>query len=265
MSPSPYAAAHANPQGAGDARPTALQIIQDQNLTDQLTGKFIGKEALSDAGVLETGTGSVSLVEMDLASLHSVRKAASEILAASKGQGRHEMHFATNYLGHFLLFKLLKPALLGSASSTFNSRVVVVSSSAHRAGNIELAGIYMANEIDRRYGGRGLHATNLHPRAIDTNISRHVGRGFVDGLLSNPDVVRVVKSAEQGTATTVVAAVGKECEDRGGVHPEDCGEAKPGVDDGQTFGMGWVKRTYEERVEGWLWGMSSELIRDSAR
>jgi hypothetical protein len=34
-----YTAAHANPRGVGDARPTALQIIQDENLEGKLAGK----------------------------------------------------------------------------------------------------------------------------------------------------------------------------------------------------------------------------------
>lgn len=44
----------------------------------------------------------------------------------------YEMHFATNHLSHFILFQLLKPALLVSSTSDFNSRVVMVASLAHR-------------------------------------------------------------------------------------------------------------------------------------
>lgn len=44
----PYADAHEKPQGAGDARPTALQIIKDNNAE----GKFKGKT------ILITGTSS---------------------------------------------------------------------------------------------------------------------------------------------------------------------------------------------------------------
>lgn len=36
---SKYAAAHKNPQGPGDARPTALQIIQDEGLEGKLQDK----------------------------------------------------------------------------------------------------------------------------------------------------------------------------------------------------------------------------------
>ena len=37
----PYAAAHRSPKGPGDARPTALQIIQDEHLEGKLTDKVI--------------------------------------------------------------------------------------------------------------------------------------------------------------------------------------------------------------------------------
>lgn len=36
-----YAAAHADPQGAGDARPTALQIVQDEGMVGNLQDKVI--------------------------------------------------------------------------------------------------------------------------------------------------------------------------------------------------------------------------------
>lgn len=34
-----YAAVHENPKGAGDARPTALQIVKDNHLEGKLSGK----------------------------------------------------------------------------------------------------------------------------------------------------------------------------------------------------------------------------------
>lgn len=38
---SKYAALHVSPKGPGDARPTALQIIEDENLLNSLAGKVI--------------------------------------------------------------------------------------------------------------------------------------------------------------------------------------------------------------------------------
>ena len=104
-----YAPAHINPQGPGDACPTAMQIVKDEGLEGKLKGKVIvitgtssgigvktaralsatgatlyvttrnltgAKNALS--GILEPGR--VELVEMDNTSFESVRAAASTIL-----------------------------------------------------------------------------------------------------------------------------------------------------------------------------------------
>ena len=88
--------------------------------------------------------------------------------------------------------KMIAPSLLAASTSVFRSRVVVVSSMEHReAKNInwdnlnfdkgnydrsasytlsKLANIYMANEIERRYGSRGLHALSVHPGGAATGI-----------------------------------------------------------------------------------------------
>lgn len=326
-----YAAVHANPQGAGDARPTALQIIQDESLEGKLTGKVIvqtgatagigietaralaatgatliltardiKKANTNLAGILEPGR--VSLVEMDNASFASIRAAAATILAKTNNQVNilvnnagvmavpelkltedgHEMQFATNHLGHFLLFQLLKPALLASSTPNFHSRVVMVASSGHRIcklndsdnydfqkggydphmayGKSKLANVYTASELNRRYSHKGLFATSLHPGAIDTELSRHVSRDFVDQILNNPDVSPVVKTPAQGAATTVVAAVGKEWEDKGGKYLEDCAEAKKGADDNNGFGPGDCPHTYDSVSEGRLWKDSLKMV-----
>jgi NAD(P)-dependent dehydrogenase (short-subunit alcohol dehydrogenase family) len=92
----------------------------------------------------------MDIVEMDQADLSSVRQAASAILAKTSKvhllvnnagimaipdlrftSDGHELQFGTNHLAHFLLFKLLEPALLAAASEALPSRVVVLSSSGH--------------------------------------------------------------------------------------------------------------------------------------
>ncbi|KAF4767313.1 Short-chain dehydrogenase/reductase SDR [Penicillium solitum] len=328
---SPYAAAHLDPQGAGDARPTALQIIQDEGVEGKLAGRVIvitgatsgiGIEtarALSATGatllltarnrskaeknlaeILEPGR--VSLIDLDLDSFESIRAGAKEILATSKGQvnilingagvmgvQNHaltedgiEAQFSGNYLGFFLLFQLLREALLASVTPKLNSRVVVVSSSAHRAGtlpnsdnynfekgeydhklaynNSKLAAVYLVSTIERLYGVQGLHATSLHPGAINTDISRNMPPEFLEGLMTNPYVLKILKSSEQGAATTVWAAVGKEWEAKGGRYLEDCKEADRGQDDGQVFGAGWVKQTYNPEKEDRLWKDSLKIV-----
>lgn len=79
-----------------------------------------------------------------------------------------ETQFGTNHVAHFLLFQLLKPALLASFMPEFNSRLVSVSSSGHEYSEIlfddlnlqkagydmwkvygqsKTANIYLANEV----------------------------------------------------------------------------------------------------------------------
>ena len=331
----PYTAAHVNPQGAGDARPTALQIIRDEGVEGKYGGKVIVITGASSGIGLETAralsvtgatlfltvrnvnmaeralegileAGRVSLVEMDNNSFASIRTAAENILKKSSNkvnilinnagvmgvqglkltEDGQEVHFATNYLSEFLLFQLLKPALLASANRDFHSRVVNVSSSAHRAGhlpesdnynfekggynhevayeNSKVACIYLANEIDRRYSSEGLHATSVQPGAINTNISRHLSPELVQYIISNEAIVKILKSVEQGAATTVVAAVGKEWEDKGGKYLEDCEEAKRGKDDHDRFGVGYVSHTYDQKKEERLWKDSFKMVGISA-
>jgi NAD(P)-dependent dehydrogenase (short-subunit alcohol dehydrogenase family) len=327
-----YTVAHTSPNGAGDARPTALDIIEDNDAMGKLTEKVIVLTGASAGIGIETARalsatgatlfltarnaktaeatltgilepGRVSLVQMENTSFDSVKHAAKTILEASNGKVNilvanagimglpertltvdgHEVHFQTNHLSHFLLFQLLKPALLASSLPDFNSRVVLVSSSAHRTttlfdndnydykqgnydahlayANSKLANIYMANEIERRYGTQGLHGLSLHPGAIGgTKMSRHVGPAFVAKLMSDPYVVSIAKSREQGAATTILAAIGKEWEGKGGKYLEDADEAKRGEDDSQAFGVGWVKQTYNSEDEARLWKDSLMIV-----
>jgi NAD(P)-dependent dehydrogenase (short-subunit alcohol dehydrogenase family) len=52
-----------------------------------------------------------------------------------EGFERH-VQFGFNHLAHFVLTYLLLPALVGSSTTDFNSRVVNVSSSAHRHSSV---------------------------------------------------------------------------------------------------------------------------------
>ena len=118
----------------------------------------------------------------------------------------------------------------------------------------------MTNEVDRRYSSKGLHATCVHPGGIATRISRHFGPEFVDSLMSNEELVKTFKSPEQGAATTVIAAIGKEWENKGGKYVEDCEEAGRGKDDYDSFGYGWVSHTFDQKAEERLWKDSLKMV-----
>ncbi|KAI1827134.1 short chain dehydrogenase [Xylaria intraflava] len=213
--------------------------------------------------------GRVELIELDISKLQSVRAAAATFLQKSsqlnvlvcnagimmvptreETEDGFEMQLATNYLGHFLLFWLLKDALIKSSTPEFQSRLINVSSSGHHASEIvwddfnlekdgaydaavaygqsKLAQIYQAAYVDRHFGSQGLHALSLMPGSIiDTSLSKYVPQSMVDHFVQDPFLSKFVKSREQGAATTIIAAVGREWEGKGGEYLENCAVATP--------------------------------------
>ncbi|KAF4468340.1 ww domain-containing oxidoreductase [Fusarium albosuccineum] len=334
---SKYAAAHSNPQGPGDARPTALQIIQDEGLVGNLTGISVfitganqgvglettrafhatgatvylgvrdhakGQQAIEDIQAADPANKApLHSVEMSLDSLDSVRKGAQALLDQTKQlnilvlnagvmytpEGRtadgFETQFGINHLGHFLLFQLLKPALLAATTPLFNSRVVCVASMGHRAGEVRFhdfnfdepgsydpwvsygqsktANIYMVNEIEKRYGNQGLHALSLHPGGVLTNLHRYIVDPEILSIMSRDEgLKRRIKSPAQGAATTLYAALSKEWEGRGGRYLYDCHEAGPADPNAGTMSTdnGYAPWAYDEEKAAKLWVESCKMI-----
>jgi len=151
--------------------------------------------------------GGLELVELDLASLASVRACADALLADGRGfdlvianagvmacpksqtSDGFETQFGTNHLGHFVLINriasLFKPG----------SRLVNLSSSGHRFSDVDLedpnfdhtpyeefvaygrsktANILFAVEFDRRHKDKGVRATAVHPGGIQTELGRYM-------------------------------------------------------------------------------------------
>ncbi|KAK3304810.1 uncharacterized protein B0T15DRAFT_419209 [Chaetomium strumarium] len=105
------------------------------------------------------------------------------------------------------------------------------------------------------------NATSVHPGAVgDTAIGRHVSPEFRARIMADPYVRKILKSPEQGAATTVWAAVGREWTARGGRYLEDVAEARRGEDDGLVFGVGWVRQTYNPEEEDRLWEESLRMV-----
>lgn len=323
-----YAAAHTKPQGPGDARPTAIQVIKDEGAEGTLQGQIIVITGTSSGIGIETVralavTGAtlyltardlskaksaldgifepsrMELFQMDQESLSSVRVAAAAILektskihALVNNAGimaipdhlftadGHELQFGTNHLSHFLFFQLLKPALLAAASANLPSRVVSLSSSSHNLhgindsndysfqrskydpnaayGQSKTANIYIANEIERRYGAQHLHATSLHPGVISTGLTRHMPPDSFKGM---EHIYPMMKSVEQGAATTVWAVVGKQWEHTGGKYLVDCTVAEPGKG-GENLMVTptFAAHAYHPENESRLWKDSLKLV-----
>ncbi|ABE34818.1 short chain dehydrogenase family protein [Paraburkholderia xenovorans LB400] len=154
------------------------------------------------------GGGSIELIELDLASLASVRACSDKLLAEGKPfdivianagvmatpQGKtadgFETQFGTNHLGHFVLVNRLARLLHDGG------RVVMLASSGHRFANVDLddpgfertpydpfvaygrsktANILFAVAFDQRHRARGVRAAAVHPGGIQTELGRHMG------------------------------------------------------------------------------------------
>lgn len=329
----PYAKQHENPTGIGDARPIALQVIEDEGLVGKLSDKVMivtgctaglgietaralnatgaklfltvrnqekGEAVIQDIMNTSQGKGSIELLLMDLSSLSSVRCAAADFLSRSdklnviinnagvsmcpesKTEDGFERQWATNHLGHFLFFQLLKSTLLKSSTASFQSRVVNVSSSGHRYSPIRFhdinfakegyhaglayaqsktANIYMANSIERHYGAKGLHGHAIHPGTIfGTEGLRYATEEDIAAMGGKGPLRKVEKSVAQGAATQVWAAVSKYLEGKGGIYLSDVGEAKPADEMELVGGPGYGPHAYDEDAAEKLWKLNYEDV-----
>jgi NAD(P)-dependent dehydrogenase (short-subunit alcohol dehydrogenase family) len=184
------------------------------------TARDLAKAQTASASILDTastGSAAVDWVELDLASLRSVRATADALLAdgrrfdaliANAGVmatpfGRtadgFETQFGTNHLGHFALVTRLEPLLAD------NGRLVVLSSQAHRVSDIDLddlnfenqdydpmvaygrsktANALFAVEFDRRHRHRGIRAASVMPGNSLTDVARHFSPEELQNLFS---------------------------------------------------------------------------------
>ena len=167
-------------------------------------------EKVADDILAEHPEADITVRELDLSSLDSVRSFADSFLADydrldvlinnagvmmppySKTEDGFEIQMGTNHLGHFALTGLLKPLL----DRTEGSRIVNVSSLAHRSGNVDfndlaweerdynteraygdskLANLYFTYELTRRSNGDGPVTVAAHPGWTATELQRHSG------------------------------------------------------------------------------------------
>lgn len=249
--------------------------------------KALGEMASSDR---------VHLLELELESLASVRSCAATFLCVSRvlnilvcnagvmtpPEGRtkdgFETQFGTNHVAHFLLINLLMPALLAGANVERSSRVVVLSSVAHRFGEVNFdnknfdgcydpmatyaqsktANLWTANEVERRYGSQGVHAWSVQPGAVLTDLMRHVSEEQQSGLTTDPYLATIFKNPDQGAATSVWAATSAALEGKGGRYLENCQIVEKWDPSVGVWGPGYGEHAYDTEKAKKLWEKSLE-------
>ena len=181
-----------------------VKVLATCGATVVLAGHDLERTELAAERIrAETTRARLQVVQLDLASLRSVREAADEIRTAQPRldllinnagvmQVPHErtadgleLTLATNHLGHFALTGLLLEPLLQTAGS----RVVTVSSNAHRRGVMNFADL----QSERDYDASGAYARSKLANLLFTyELNRRLllaGAGAI-ALAAHPGNVR---------------------------------------------------------------------------
>jgi NAD(P)-dependent dehydrogenase (short-subunit alcohol dehydrogenase family) len=249
----------------------------------------------------EAGNTKVDLVEADLASLASVRKAADELLKIAKPfdviianagvmacpQGKtqdgFETQFGTNHLGHFVFINRLVPLLKEGA------RIVNLSSAGHQISDVDLedpnfertpyqaftaygrsktANILYAVALDNRLKGRGVRATAIHPGGIQTELGRHLTPELIEQMMARINKGATgqapafrFKTVPQGSATSVWSGFVASADAVGGHYCEDCHVCE--VNDDTTSRVGVRSYALDLNRANALWRKSEEMVGES--
>lgn len=121
--------------------------------------------------------------------------------------------------------------------------------------------IWFANEIERRYGSRNLHATSLHPGGIVAGLQKYIDPATVKPW-DTATVRAYMKSPAQDAVTSVYVAVSKEWASRGSKYLSNCEEQGEFEKQGKPEGRddGYKPWAYDEEGEGRLWKDSLKMV-----
>jgi NAD(P)-dependent dehydrogenase (short-subunit alcohol dehydrogenase family) len=203
---------------------------------------FVSTDVTAKAGVDKLfATVAKDFGRLDILVCNAGVFAIQELTRTASGR---EMQFATNHLGHFALAVGMHDALAAAG----NARIVSLSSSGHLRspvvfddldyafreydplgayGQSMTAKILFGVEATRRWAGDGITANAVMPGGINTDILRHIGPGFLEGMRRRArEAGRDLKTPQQGAATSVLLAAHPALEGVGGRYFEDCNEAR---------------------------------------
>jgi retinol dehydrogenase 12 len=219
-------------------------------------------------------TSNVIVKELDLNSLRSIKKFAEDILMTESRidylicnagimalptlehtVDGFEKQIGVNAFGHWYLISLLLPMMRAQAAAQQEGRIVILSSSAHNMGAIDvnnlhfasprsynnwvaygqskLADMLFAKELADRTKGTALTSCSLHPGVVQTALWRSsffssgIGSSILGTFMSN-------KTIPQGAATTMYACLSPTImnEDRG-AYLVDCKATPPSCEQGK--------------------------------
>ena len=246
-----------------------------------------GKDAAARIAA-KSPNADVTLQELDLTSLDSIRKASDDLRAnypridllinnarvmmTPRGTTKDgfELQFGTNHLGHFALTGQLLDNLL----PVEGSRVVTISSQAHRTGSTrfddpraergynrvraygqsKLANLLFTYELARRLAAKGVPtiATAAHPGGASTELTRNF-----PGLIRAPAEFLwglVTQSPEMGALPTLRAVTDAGARNAQYYGPDGIGEQR-----GHPKLVESSAQSHDDQLQRRLWSVSEEL------
>ncbi len=226
------------------------------------------------------GNRNVEMMQADMSSQDSVRQLANDF--ARRYKGLHvlinnagiilpkrvvtvdglEATFATNHLGHFLLTNLL----LGLIKASAPSRIINITSSAHRGTEVnfedlqgekkysgfqaysqsKLANVLFTYELARRLGGTGVTVNCLHPGVVRTGFGKDQGGLFSIGIRI---VSPFMMSPERAARAAIYLATSPELDGVTGKHFSKGKEEKSSME------------SYDQAAAERLWKVSTDLTK----
>lgn len=264
------------------AQKGAKVIMACRNLSKANTAKANIKKEVPNA--------DLEVMEIDLSDLDSVRNFAKSYQAKfdrldvlinnagvmmppyTKTKDGFELQFGANYLGHFLLTGLLLDTIL----KTTDSRIVTLSSIAHRNGKInfddlqseqhysasdaygqsKLACLMFTFELQRRLEKEGHQqtiSTAAHPGIATTELSRHMPK-LLYTVLKYTVAPFLTHPPAEGAKPTILAAIG---EAKGGEYFGPTGFKEMKGEAGKAASTDLSK---DEAIGERLWKVSEELV-----
>lgn len=242
-----------------------------------------GEKALEKI-VSEIKDAKVKVMKLDLADLGSVKKFADEFRKNykkldilinnagvmmppySKTSNGFELQMGTNHLGHFALTQ----QLLDILTSTKGSRIVNVSSMAHKSGNInfddinwenrkykpmssygdsKIANLYFTSELSRKLKEKGTDTKviSAHPGWTATELQRHNSAAdFLNRFFA--------QNVSMGTLPTLYASVGQDVQSGDFYGPSGFMEMR-----GYPKKVSPNKRAQDRNTAAKLWEVSEDL------
>ncbi|KAB5576667.1 hypothetical protein PHYPO_G00200320 [Pangasianodon hypophthalmus] len=234
----------------------------------------------------ESSEAQVDFEVLDLASQSSVREfvrrfkerklplhilinnAAVMLVPEEKTDDGFEPHFSVNYLGHFLLTRLLLDTLMHSGTEEC-SRVISICSSAHRVSDRNLQDFrstqdysshasYARSKLaqllftyhlhqELRSGGYAVTANAVDPGMVDTELYRHMS--FPEKLAQKPIACLLFRTPAQAAETVAYAAASQDFEGVSGCYVH---EGKP---------VKSSSASYDSELQAELWKSTCRLLR----